>query len=207
MKLNSLFVAGILVAALAFAVPAAKADGLPPGDPIIKAAGAGFDAPAGIITQDFTIASPSGTSPLDPTDPTSSACVVTQASVIVTNSPACQFQNDITDSGNGVDIDALIFELPSVAPASVNCDTAIEGDVSLFGTCSVASDGGDGTIVTFNNGTITYGTIFTLGFEGFTGGLVSSVDANVPEPGVLMLLAIGFLALIGFGVKRSAVRA
>jgi hypothetical protein len=207
MKLSSLFVAGILIVALAVMVaPVVKADQLPPGDPIVKAAGAGFDAPAGIITTSFTIASPTGTSPLDPTDPNSSACVLTQGPFSV-NSPACQFQNDITENGNGIDIDALIFELPSVPTASVNCDTAIEGDVTLFGSCSVMSDGGDGTIVTFNDGTITYGTIFTLGFEGFTGGLTSSVIANVPEPGILMLLVIGFVALIGFGVKRSAVRA
>jgi hypothetical protein len=206
MKLSSLFLAGSLVAALAFAVPAVKADGVPPGDPIVKAAGAGFDAPAGIITTSFTISSPTGTSPLDPSDPNSSACVLTQGP-FVDNSPACQFQNDVTNSGNGIDINALIFEIPNFLPsAPVNCSTSIDGDSPLFTGCTVASDGGTGSIITFT-GDVPYGTIFTLGFVGFTGGVTTSVYANVPEPGVLMLLAIGFIALFGFGVKRSSVRA
>jgi len=206
MKLSSVVLAGTLVAALAFAVPAAKADGVPPGDPVVKAAGAGFDDPASIITTNFTISSPTGTSPLDPSDPNSSACVLTQGP-FETSSPQCQFVNGLTVNGVGQTIDAVFFDIPNFPPSSpVTCSTSIEGDTSLFSSCVVESDGGGGSLVVFG-GDVPWNTIFTLGFVGFTGGVTASVYANVPEPGMLLLLAIGFVALIGFGVKRSAVRA
>lgn len=205
MKLSSLFVVGILIMVLAVMVaPVVKADGLPPGDPIVKAAGAGHDAPAAIITTEFTISSQTGTSP------SGSPCLLEQPAgspnPITTSSPNCQFLNVLTVNGVGQDIDALIFELPNIPLSSVNCATMIEGDDSVFGSCTTAGDGGDGTVVTFVDGLITYGSIFTLDFEGFPAGFTSSVDANVPEPGVLMLLLVGFVGLIGLGLKRSAVR-
>jgi hypothetical protein len=200
MKLSSLFVAGTLVAALAFAVPMAKADGLPPGDPLIKAAGDDvYGAPSPIVTTSFQILSPTGTSPI--TDGSGSDCFLLEAGLSF-DSPTCQFLNVVVVDGVGQDIDALFFNLPSIVPSSVNCATSIEGDSSDFGNCVVSSDGGGGSNVVFDDGLIPYDTVFTLAFEGFPAGFTSGVYANVPEPSTLPLLLVGFVALLGVGLKR-----
>ena len=206
MKLSSLFVAGTLVAALAFAVPVAKADGLPPGDPQIKAAGDDvIGAPSPIFTTNFSITSPTGTSPVSngSEENPGSDCFLSEGGFSF-DTPTCQFVNVVVSDGVGMDIDALFFSLPSIAPSSVSCFTSIEGDTSDFGNCVVTSDGGGGSNVVFNDGLIPYGTVFTLAFGGFPAGFTSAVYANVPEPTTLPLLLIGFVALLGFGLKRRA---
>ncbi|MGB9067584.1 MAG: PEP-CTERM sorting domain-containing protein [Candidatus Acidiferrales bacterium] len=206
MKLSSLFVAGTLVAALTFAVPLAKADGLPPGDPQIKAAGDDvIGAPSTIITASFQIVSPTGTSPVSngsEGNPGSDCFLVEYG--ISFDTPTCQFRNELSSDGVGFDINALFFSLPTIAPSSVNCFTSIEGDTSDFGNCVVTSDGGGGSNVLFDDGMIPYNTVFTLAFAGFPAGFTSGVYANVPEPTTLPLLLVGFVALLGIGLKRRA---
>jgi hypothetical protein len=206
MKLSSLFVAGTLVAALACAVPLAKADGLPPGDPQIKAAGDDvIGAPSTIITASFQIVSPTGTSPVSngSDENPGSDCFLLESGLSF-DTPTCQFRNELASDGVGFDINALFFSLPTIAPSSVNCFTAIEGDSSDFGNCVVTSDGGGGSNVLFDDGMIPYNTVFTLAFAGFPAGFTSGVYANVPEPATLPLLLVGFVALLGIGLKRRA---
>jgi hypothetical protein len=199
MKLSSLFVAGTLIAALAFAVPVAKADGLPPGDPIIKAAGAGIDAPAGIVTTSFTISSSTGTSP------ETSPCLLNEGGLSI-SSPNCQFINVITNNGQPEFIDSLEFILPNVPLEDTSCATTIEGDVTIFTTCSRLSDGNGGSVIFFTGGNINYLDIFTLDFEGFPAGYTAGVVAQLPEPGSVLMLAIGLLGLLGLAFRRSAAR-
>ena len=208
MKLSSLFVAGTLVAALAlaFAVPGAKADGLPPGDPQIKAAGDDvIGAPSPVITTSFSILSPTGTSPVSngSEENPGSDCFLLEGGLSF-DTPTCQFLNVVVEDGVGMDINALFFSLPTIAPSSVNCSTSIEGDTSDFGNCVVSSDGGGGSNVVFDDGMIPYDTVFTLAFAGFPAGFTSAVYANVPEPTTLPLLLVGFVALLGVGLKRRA---
>jgi len=206
MKLSSLFVAGVLVAALAFAVPVAKADGLPPGDPQIKAAGDDvIGAPSPVITTSFSITSPTGTSPISngSDENPGSDCFLNEGGFSF-DTPTCQFLNVVVEDGVGEDINALFFSLPTITPSSVNCATSIEGDSSDFGSCTVTSDGGGGSNVLFDDGMIPYNSVFTLAFAGFPAGFTSGVYANVPEPTTLPLLLVGFVALLGIGLKRRA---
>ena len=210
MKLSSLTIVGILIAALAVvATPIAKADSLPPGDPRIQVGGAMIDDPASIITTSFSLSSPSGTSPLDPANPNSSACELMQGP-FQTESPDCQFINGITVSGKGQVIDSLVFDLPTVAPNDpshlLTCG-GISGTVTVFSDCSILPDGNGGSVVFFTGGTIPWNTIFTIGFDGFDPGTTTSATAQLPEPGTLLLLAIGLIALVGAGLKRSPARA
>lgn len=203
MKLSRLLVVGtLLVISVPMLAAVANADGLPPGDPIVRTAGdppLPGEVPQAIVTTNFSVLCASGTCPGD--TPPSSPCGLEQGS-LTQFSPSCFFQNDIAnDLGQGEIIDALTFELPGIAPESTECGT-ITGEPTLFGECGVSSDGGAGSLVTFTDGTILYGDKFFLDLEGFTGGLKTSVVANVPEPGSLPLLGLGLLALLGLTRKR-----
>jgi len=204
MKLNRLF---LVVLLLTMSAAVAKADGVPPGDPKVIEKGPGSDAPAGIVFSNFALSSATGDSPA------TSPCKLIEpfpggGSI---NSMNCQFQNDLTDPfSNGAAINELVLDLPGFPPnvpaLLVTCEVG-EGDVlgDFAPGCTVTSDNGGGSLVTFSGGTgIPYGNIFTLEFVGFTGGFTDATGyANVPEPASLLLLLVGFVALVGFGLKRA----
>lgn len=205
MKLSRLFIVGALVAlSLPMLATVAKADGLPPGDPIVRTAG---DPPlpgevaAPIVTNLFSISCLSGTCPADPNDG-SSPCGLAEGNFSF-SSPSCYFQNEYEINGQGQVIDGLIFELPNVPLDSVDESICtIPNEPQLFGSCSAKSDGGNGTVVIFGDGTVQFGQAFFLDLEGFTGGLTTSAVANVPEPGTLPMLGLGLIALLGLTRKR-----
>lgn len=205
MKLSRVFVAGALVAlSLPMLAAVAKADGLPPGDPIYKTGGdppLQGEQPESIISTEFTVACASGTCPAEPNDGSSPCELIQFGGASTQLSPSCFFQNDVATLGVGQIINALIIDLPGIAPSATECGT-IEGDPTLFGVCNVTSDGGTGTIVSFSDGTIAYGQDFFLDLEGFTGGISSAVYANVPEPGTLPMLGLGLVALVALSRKR-----
>ncbi len=208
MKLSRFFVVGALVAlSLPMLATAAKADGLPPGDPIVRTAGdppLQGEAPEGIFGSNFSITCASGTCPGTDVSstPNPNWCVLNQPG-LTEMSPSCFFENDFSTNGQPQVIDALFFELPNVPLDSVDESICtIPNQPQLFGSCSAKSDGGDGTIVTFSDGTIAFHQDFFLDLEGFGGGLTSSVVANVPEPGTLPMLGLGLIALLGLTRKR-----
>ena len=209
MKLNSLLVVGILILALAVvAAPVAKADSLPPGDPRIQTGGVMNDDPVYIITQNFTISSPTGTSPIDPNNPNSSPCNSLQAGIIFNVEPECQFANGINVGGQGKVIDSLEFIFPTVSAASMTCGNVTGAVVIFTNPCSVVDLGNGGSAVFFTGGTIPFGAIFTVAMDGFDAGAAGGVMVQTPEPGTFLLLVIGFVALlVGVGLKRSPVRA
>ena len=183
---------------------AAQADTSLPNDPRIKTGGGGggsssipspFSVPAGIIVTNFTISSATGTSP------GTSPCVLNQNG-IMTTSPACLFENDITVNGAGLTIAQLIFDMPNIDPETVNCGFLVG---SPFAECGVDPLAGGGTEVTFFGGSIPFHSDFTLDFEGFPknqqfGGTASPV----PEPCTLAMLVGGLGTLLAR--RRSRVR-
>lgn len=183
----------VLLAALAaMVVPVAQADQLPVGDPVVKTGGGHVPAaspgpvPASIITTMFTIESPSGTSP------GTSACDLIQGG-ITTVSPECFFQNDITTNGVGETIGMLTFDV-GISSSGVNCGF-LSG--SPFTQCGVDSLGPDSTQISFYGGTISYGTNFTLDFEGFPANTsFGGTASTVPEPGTLALVGVFGLAML-----------
>jgi hypothetical protein len=203
MKLSSLFLVVALIAALVvMSAPVAKADGVPPGDPLVRQAGPGTDDPTGIVFSSFAISSSTGTSP------GTSPCVVTEPFPNGGSIPSlnCQFANFITVNSVGQVINELLFDLPGYPPSTpVTCSTVIGTDLSDFANCSVTPDGGGGSFVAFTGGTgIAYMSVFSLEFDGFANGLADApAYANVPEPASLLLLLVGFVALVGFGLKRA----
>ncbi len=175
-----------LVCFVAVFAAAAHADTALPKDPIIKTGG-GDPVPAGIIITSFTISSSTGTSP------GTSPCVLDQNG-IMTTSPSCFFENDITVNGTGLTIAQLIFDMPTIDPSTVTCGF-LTG--SPFSMCGVDSLPGGGTQVTFFDGSIPFHTDFTLDFEGFPAGQKFGGTASpVPEPGTLALLLGGLGALL-----------
>jgi hypothetical protein len=208
MKLTRVFVAGALVAlSLPMFAAVAKADGLPPGDPIVRTAGdppLPGEVPEGIFTNNFTLSCPSGTCPGTDVSstPNPNWCGLSQLD-FSESSPSCFFENDISTNGIPQVINELVFSLPGVPFGSVSEDICtIPDQPVLFGTCTKVDDLAGGTIVTFTGGTIGFHQDFFLDFEGFDGGLVSPAYANVAEPGTLPMLGLGLIALLGLTRKR-----
>jgi len=180
----------------------ASADSLPANDPAIKTGGPlaasaavfapSIPAPAGIITPEFTIESPSGTSP------DTSPCILVQGGVS-TPSPLCYFENDITTNGVGDTISALIFDALGVDPTTANCGF-LSG--SPFTSCGIDSIPG-GTEFSFNGGSIPFHDDFTLDFVGFPPNFGFPTSATTtPEPGTMALLLAG-LGSLAIRRKRS----
>jgi hypothetical protein len=191
MKLLWIAVLSLLVV---FGASAAHANTIPI-DPIIRTGGDPPAAPAGIITPDFTIVSPTGTSP--GAGPAGSPCLLYQFGFLTSTSPACLFENDINLGGIGEAITQLSLDISSVSPTSVSCGF-LAG--SPFGECAVAPLAGGGTMVLFSQGSIPFHSDFTLEFEGFPNSSSFSTTASIPEPGTLALL-LGGIGALGVGRK------
>ncbi len=171
----------LLAMAIAFVVPLVhaseiKTGGMPP---------VGLNsAPAAIITFDFSIESPSGSSPA------TSPCDLFQGT-IETVSPQCFFQNDISVNGGGETLTMLTFDALGISSNSVTCGF-LSG--SPFTHCGVTSIP-DGAAISFYGGTIPFGGDFTLDFTGFPKDYTFGGTATAsPEPGTLGLMMIGLLA-------------
>ncbi len=204
MKLNRLFLVGALVAmSLAMFGGAAKADGLPPGDPLFKAGG---DAPipgevaAPLIISNFVLSCDTGTCPGSGDVPTGNdPCGINQMGLENT-SPSCFFVNDIEINGHPEAINFFEFAIGGIPPGQEGVNCALLNDTLLTG-CSVVSDGAGGSLVEFT-GSIPYGTAFLIDLEGFPQNESFSGYANVPEPGTLPLLGLGLVGLLAFTRKR-----
>jgi len=103
MKLSRFFVIGALVAlSLPMLAAVAKADGLPPGDPIYKTGGdppLPGEEPESIISTNFTIACASGTCPAEPNDGSSPCELIQFGGASTQFSPSCFFQKDVATLG------------------------------------------------------------------------------------------------------------
>jgi hypothetical protein len=191
----------LLIALAAVSVSLAQADQIPAGDPRVKTGGGGTllwegTAPAAIIIQNFSILTPSGTSP------GTSPCDLLQGT-INTVSPTCLFQNDISVNGVGQSLTMLTFDALGVDPNTVNCGF-LSG--SPFSQCGVDPlMGNEGTQITFFQGSIAFGSNFTLDFEGFPQNFTfGSTATTTPEPGTLGLLMLGGLAAMLAGRRVRA---
>jgi hypothetical protein len=200
--MKPLRIAALSLAVVFWAVPA-HADSIPAGDPHFKTGGsgggdpAGFQvasspAPAAIITTDFTIESPSGTSPA------TSACLLFQFGVQTGSSDVCLFENDIAQHNVGVTIIRLVFDISGVASSTVDCATAtVFGGKGPFSMCTVGPFGEGGTAVTFFDGSIPYHTDFSVEMDGFPKDTSAAGTATeTPEPGTLALFLGGIGALL-----------
>jgi len=202
MKAVRVTMLGILILGLGLV---GRADQLPPNDPQIKTGGplsassfsslavpASAPAPTPIITLDFTIQSPSGTSP------GTSPCILIEGGFTFT-SPQCFFENDVNPSGVGDTVTELTFDALGISPSTVSCG---ELSGSPFSNCGVDAIAG-GTEVDFTDGSIPFHTDFTLSFDGFPKGFSLSASASAaPEPGTMALLLAG-LGSLAIRRKRS----
>lgn len=191
----------LLAAFVVLCTAQAHADPIPTGDPIIRTGGGSAGtmmlladpaAPAGIITPDFTIVSPSGSSPA------TSPCELFQFGNLTSTSPACLFENNINPSGVGLDIAQLVFDVGGLTPhTAVSCDVVtLVG--SPFAKCTPGTADASGKAeVKFFDGLIPFHTDFTLNFEGFPANTSFVTTAGiVPEPGTLALFLGGIGALL-----------
>jgi hypothetical protein len=182
----------LLAIAVALVVPLAHADSIPIGDPVVKTGGsppaAPGSAPAAIITLNFIIESPSGTSP------GTSPCDLIQGP-FTTVSPLCFFQNEISISGQGQTINMLTFDALGINSNTVSCDL-LTG--SPFSQCGVDPLGNNaGTQITFFDGLIPFGGEFTLDFGGFPKNFTFGTTATAtPDPSTFGLVLLGGLAAL-----------
>jgi hypothetical protein len=168
----------------------AHASTIPPPDPVIKQGGGDPpSSPSPIFTPDFTILSPSGTSPA------TSACKLIEGTFTFT-SPSCLFQDVINPSGAGEAITKLVFDIATVSPSTVNCALINMVD---FATCVVGPFDETGTMVGFHGGKgIPYMGEFTLNFDDFPKNTSFSglSTTAIPEPNTLALFLAGIGALL-----------
>jgi hypothetical protein len=183
----------LLALLITAAVPVANADQIPTNDPRVKTGGGpplSIDdlVPAAIITLDFTVESPSGTSP------GTSPCILMQGG-INTVSPQCLFQNEVSLNGTGLTITALTFDALGINPDSVTCGF-LSG--SPFSQCGVDPlSGNAGAEISFFDGAIPFGSDFTLDFEGFPQDFSFGTTAGAtPDPGTFSLVMLGGLAAL-----------
>jgi len=182
----------LLAMAIALVIPLAHADSIPIGDPVVKTGGsppaAPGSAPAAIITLDFSILSPSGTSP------GTSPCELIQGP-FTTVSPQCFFQNEISVNGDGQTLNMLAFDAFGVDANTVNCGF-LSG--SPFSQCGVDPlEGNAGAEITFFGGLIPFGGQFTLDFVGFPQNFTFETTATAtPDPSTFGLILLGGLAAL-----------
>jgi hypothetical protein len=182
---------------IVFSATLANADQFVGNDPRIIIGGDPPSAPAGIITLDFVILTPSGTSP------GTSACILNQGS-LSTTSPSCLFENDISINGVGETIYSLTFNAVGIDANTVNCGF-LAG--SPFSGCGVDPlPNGQGAQVTFTGGMIPFHNDFTLGFETFPENFELQAEAGlapVPEPGTVALLLSG-MGIVALWIRRTS---
>jgi hypothetical protein len=172
MKLSCLVLAGFLVAALAFAVPAAKADSIP--DPHIIMNG-GND-PDGCVAQ---------------------ICFGNEASNMDTPVVLDFFDAtetfEYTGTGNLTSI-FFLLEGPAIKPGIISCS----GDVFAADNVCFPVFEDAATQAQFPNSAEIFASDILL-TPGEMGTLIVS-----PEPGTLLLLALGLAALVGFRRKFAS---
>jgi hypothetical protein len=172
MKLSSLLLAGTLVAAFAFAVPAAKADSIP--DPHIIMNGGG-----------------------DPLTCTADICITDANDNPDTPVVLDFFDATETFQYTGTeDLTSIFFLLegPAIKPGIITCS----GDVFAADNQCVPYFEDQSTMNAFPNSLEIFATDMLL-TPGESGTLILS-----PEPGTLLLLAVGLAALIGFRRKFAS---
>jgi hypothetical protein len=162
-----------------------------PGDPVVKTGGSppvGLpDVPAGIVSFDFSIESPSGNSPA------TSPCDLIQGN-IRTVSPQCFFQNDISVNGVGQTLTMLTFDALGVNPNTVSCGFLSGSPFTQCGVDPLSNNAG--SEISFFGGSIPFGTNFTLDFAGFPTDYTFGGTASTPDPGTLSLMMLGGLATL-----------
>lgn len=138
-------------------------------DPVIRTGGGNHSV--AVTSPFFRIGSPSGNSPALTTVPNSTDCVLWQPGKASTSVPGCFFKNNITlPGGTGITITRLVFVVENdnyTGVLTCGTDTTL-GKTGPFAACSVQPVG-DGTfsIVAFFNGSVPYGTDFSMGMRGF----------------------------------------
>jgi hypothetical protein len=194
----------VLAAFALLSAAQAQADSIPTSDPTIRTgpppggghaptlSGDTSPAPAAIITTDFMVMSPSGTSPVSL--PGGSDCLLFQFGVQTADSPTCLFENDIETKGVAETLTSLTFIALGISADTVSCQN-LAG--SPFAQCGVEAIEG-GTEVNFTNGAIPFHQDFTLQFQDFPENFSFSSQATavVPEPGTLAMFLAGIGALL-----------
>jgi hypothetical protein len=198
--MKSLRIVAFSLVVVLWAVPA-HADSIP--DPHFKTGGAGGggavfqfasqSVPAAIITQDFSISSPSGASPAD------GPCFLIQGP-FTTQSNLCDFKNEINVGGLGVAITKLLFDVGGLKAGTLVSCGFLAG--SPFARCTSGTANADGFAqVTFFDGSVPFDAVFSLEYgsptDPFPPNSKSGVTASVsPEPGTLALFLGGIGALL-----------
>jgi hypothetical protein len=139
-----------------------------PNDPVIRTGGGHHSVPVTSVI--FGVGSPSGNSPALSTVPDSTDCVLTQKGQTA-SVPGCFFKNNITTlRGKPRTISRLVFLVNnSEYTGTLTCgtDTTLGGP-GPFAACTVQPVGdGSFSVVTFFNGSVPYGSDFSMGMRGF----------------------------------------
>jgi len=190
-----------------FSTAVVKADQTSGSDPRIQIGGDPSSAPAGLVTSSFDITTPSGTSGiLDSSPTTAGPCILTQGG-LSTTSPDCLFENDMTVNGVGETIYSLTIDAVGISPDTVTCANLATSPFSDCGVDPLPS--GQGAAASFDVGSIPFHSDFTLGFGEFPADFEFTVQAGltstvVPEPGTLALLLSGGLGLAGLWLRRRS---
>jgi hypothetical protein len=148
-------------------------------DPVIRTGGGTHSV--AVTSPIFRVVSPSGNSPALSTVPNSTDCVLYQPGQTSTAVPGCFFKNEIVLPG-GADliITRLIFVVDNADFTGVltcGTDTTL-GGTGPFSACSVQPIlNGAFSVVTFSNGSVPFGSDFSLGMRGFNANIRFAVLA------------------------------
>jgi hypothetical protein len=193
MKLSSLFVAGTLIAALAFAVPAAKADGVE--DPNITI-GSGHGS----------IPTTAGGSDLDPIQTTDDNDGVVFCYGVLNNEGACTATAGLPAlSAVYVEVTAYTGENPTFFQSESWTCTPGDGATSC-GTAPVCNSAQMGEVNCPSPAQSAFEFVFFA--TSATGAPVDffqpgeEVTVYTPEPAALLLLLLGIGAVVALGLRR-----